>query len=578
MSHIRMNISRWLPILVGALFFTTSTPRSVANEDTPLDPADTSSPRATFASFIESCEDLYAMIHNENPDANKRDGAAYLQTKARIFRCLDLSTQTGLLRDHTASLAAIFLKETLDRIDLPSLDQIPGAAEIEALQTEGITLKQWILPHTEIIISRIEEGPHSGDYLFSTKTIERASEFFNRVKHLPYKPGATKDIYQWFLSDPGQHIAPLVRSLPNSLRTKFWGNHAVWQWLGLALTLSIATGVMATVYWFGRKRSQALRESANLVLYCLSLAFPIAAMLIPLLVGNIVRDQLRISGSTLTIVMISTSIIFLLAAMHVIVAAGSRIAELIISSPNIHPKGLDAQLVRIVCRVLAITASTVVFLEGGKHLGIPITTLLAGAGVGGLALALAAQDSLKNFFGSMMIILDKPYRIGERVVIKGHDGFVEEIGLRSTKLRLLTGHQMSIPNEEAARSDIENIGRRPHIRRLSNIRLPLDTSPELAERAVEIVRSVLDEHEGMNPELPPRIYFNEINDDSLNLLMCYWFHPPDYDAFLAHSQQINLHIGREFAAAGLQFALPTRSAYIDDRAKPTAATTSRPTS
>ena len=96
----------------------------------------------------------------------------------------------------------------------------------------------------------------------------------------------------------------------------------------------------------------------------------------------------------------------------------------------------------------SIVAAVIVFLEGGKYLGIPLTTLLASAGVGGVAVALAAQDSLKNFFGTMMIILDKPYRLDERIVIKGYDGFVEEIGLRSTKLRLLNGHQATIPNED----------------------------------------------------------------------------------------------------------------------------------
>ncbi|MBW2172338.1 MAG: mechanosensitive ion channel [Deltaproteobacteria bacterium] len=161
-----------------------------------------------------------------------------------------------------------------------------------------------------------------------------------------------------------------------------------------------------------------------------------------------------------------------------------------------------------------------------------------------------------------MVFLDKPYRVGQRIVVKGHDGVVEEIGLRSTKLRLLTGHQTSIPNDEMARADIENIGRRPHIRRLGNIAIPFDTPPEKAEKAVKIVEQILDNHEGMNPELPPRAYFNEFNRDSLNIIFIYWYHPPNYWDFLALNQRVNTQIMQEFEKEGIKFALPETTTHV----------------
>ena len=128
--------------------------------------------------------------------------------------------------------------------------------------------------------------------------------------------------------------------------------------------------------------------------------------------------------------------------------------------------------------------------------------------LGGLAVALAAQDTLKNLLGSIMILLDKPYRVGQRIVAKGHDGIVEEIGLRSTRLRLLTGHQTAIPNDEMARIDIENIGRRPHIRRVANIGITYDTPLEKIEKAVDIILKILDNNEVMYTEFPPGAYFS----------------------------------------------------------------------
>jgi MscS family membrane protein len=210
-------------------------------------------------------------------------------------------------------------------------------------------------------------------------------------------------------------------------------------------------------------------------------------------------------------------------------------------------------------KVIIIIIAVLLWLD---NIGFNVSTLLAGLGVGGLAVALAAQDTLKNLLGTIMILLDRPYKVGQRIVVNGHDGVVEDVGLRSTKMRLLTGHQTTVPNEQMAKVDVENIGRRPHIRRLSNITITYDTPPEKAEKAVQIIRDILDDHEGMDPEFPPRVYFNEFNPASLNILMLYWYHPPDYWGFLAFNQMVNLQIMLEFEKEGIKFAFPTTTTYL----------------
>ena len=217
------------------------------------------------------------------------------------------------------------------------------------------------------------------------------------------------------------------------------------------------------------------------------------------------------------------------------------------------------QPARTAIRITLVTAAVLFWLD---NIGLKISTLLAGLGVGGLAVALAAQDTLKNLLGSIMILLDKPYKVGQRIVAKGHDGVVEEIGLRSTRMRLLTGHQTTIPNDEMARIDIENIGRRPHIRRLANIGITYDTPPEKIEKAVDIILKILDNHEGMDPEFPPRAYFSEYNPYSLNILVLYWYHPADYWGYMEFSQGVNLQIAREFHSEGIKFAFPTSTTYL----------------
>jgi MscS family membrane protein len=214
---------------------------------------------------------------------------------------------------------------------------------------------------------------------------------------------------------------------------------------------------------------------------------------------------------------------------------------------------------RTAIRITLVTAAVLFWLD---NIGLKVSTLLAGLGVGGLAFALAAQDTLKNLLGSIMILLDKPYKVGQRIVAKGHDGVVEEIGLRSTRIRLLTGHQTTIPNDEMAKIDIENIGQRPHIRRLTNIGITYDTPPEKIERAVDIILKILDNHEGMDLDFPPRAYFNEYHPYSLNILVLYWYHPADYWGYMEFSQRVNLQIAREFHNEGIKFAFPTSTTYL----------------
>ena len=217
------------------------------------------------------------------------------------------------------------------------------------------------------------------------------------------------------------------------------------------------------------------------------------------------------------------------------------------------------QPVRTFSKIVIVLLFVLLWLN---NIGYNVSTVLAGLGIGGLAVALAAQDTLKNLIASIMILLDKPYRVGQRIVVKGHDGIVEEIGLRSTKMRLLTGHLTTIPNDEMARTDVENIGRRPHIRRLTNITITYDTPQEKVEKAVSIILEILDNHEGMDAEFPPRAYFNEFNPASLNLLVLYWYHPADYWGFMQHSQQVNLQIMQRFEEEGINFAFPTTTTYL----------------
>jgi MscS family membrane protein len=271
---------------------------------------------------------------------------------------------------------------------------------------------------------------------------------------------------------------------------------------------------------------------------------------------RVVEEAMTLRGTPLYVASFSASVVTLLGAIIVVFGAAGRIAAMIIATRWVTPVGLNAQLIRISCRLASIVAAAIIFLEGGHYLGIPLTTLLASAGIGGLAVALAAQDTLKSLFGTIMLLADKPFRVGERIIFGKYDGVVEDIGLRSTRIRLLTGHQAHIPNDELARTDIENVGRRPHIRRTATIELPSDTPLAKVKRALQIIRKAVDNHEGMEEDFPPRVFLRDMNESSIGIVMFYWYHPAEYWDYLAFTEKVNLDIMEQLEAEDIPFAAP----------------------
>ncbi|MDO9541971.1 MAG: mechanosensitive ion channel family protein [Kiritimatiellia bacterium] len=224
---------------------------------------------------------------------------------------------------------------------------------------------------------------------------------------------------------------------------------------------------------------------------------------------------------------------------------------------------VDDVLAPLIGKSIRITVFILALLNVIQQVsGKSITTILAALGVGGLAIALAGQDTIKNFFGSLVILIDKPFEIGERIVVDNFDGPVESIGFRSTRIRTFEGHQITIPNSEMVNNTVQNIGRRPYIRHLVNITITYDTPPEKVQRALDIIKEILSNHEGLNPEFPPRVFFNNFNDSALNIIMIYWYHPPDYWKYMQFCEHVNLQMLERFNAEGIDFAFPTQTIHL----------------
>lgn len=231
---------------------------------------------------------------------------------------------------------------------------------------------------------------------------------------------------------------------------------------------------------------------------------------------------------------------------------------------------IDDMLIPIIGKSLRVVIVILVVLQSAQALSDqPITSILAGIGIGGLALGLAAQDTIRNFFGSLMIFADKPFNVGELINLNDKLGTIQEVGVRTTKIRTLDGHLLTVPNGVLANTTIHNIGKRQFIRRVFSVTITYDTPPAKVDRALEILKEILDNHEGMNEDFPPRVYFDDLNADSLNLICFYWFHPPDYWSYMEFTEKVNRQIFRRFNEEGIDFAFPTQTIHLaGDKKRP----------
>jgi small-conductance mechanosensitive channel len=202
----------------------------------------------------------------------------------------------------------------------------------------------------------------------------------------------------------------------------------------------------------------------------------------------------------------------------------------------------------------------VVLLLVLDNLGVDVTALVAGLGVGGIAVALAVQNILGDLFASLSIVLDKPFTIGDFLIIDDYLGSVEHIGLKTTRMRSLSGEQLVFSNTDLLKSRIKNYGRMFERRVIFDIGVTYQTPREKLQMIPDIIRSAIEAQE---PVRFDRSHFRAYGDFSLSFETVYYVLKPDYNLYMDIQQAINLHIHARFEAEGIEFAYPTQTLFVE---------------
>lgn len=218
---------------------------------------------------------------------------------------------------------------------------------------------------------------------------------------------------------------------------------------------------------------------------------------------------------------------------------------------------LDDQLLPILRKGIKVSIWFLALMMAASNAGYDIMTILAGLGIGGLALALAAQDTVKNLFGGVTIFTDKPFKLNDRVKISGFDGSIREIGLRSTRLETLEGRMVTIPNSKFTDNPTENISSEPNRKVVVQLGLTYDTDAAKMQKAMDVLLEISNN----NPDTEEKVLtgFTGFGDFALQITYIYYI-KKDSD-ILATQTAMNMEILKKFAENGLEFAFPTQTIY-----------------
>lgn len=443
-------------LLASAMLYASSGRVPVADE---LAPPDTATPQSTLAGLQREVATAEAIIrpafekHIHSPglfaSAETDDAAALARAHLdRAMRYLDLSTLAPTSRERVGTERVLMLGEILERVAI--------AKAIGDAPTPAASVDRWNVPGTDIRIGRIPSGPRAGEFLFSSGTVDRIPDYYAAVYRTPDQDDF--DFYKFYALSPGDLIPPkwygLVLKLPDWALDDY-GDQALWQWAGFALVLALF--VVATVSSFALGRTRLLGAGP-----WRRLIRPLGCLLAAL-VADILLQQINITGATYQAAKVVLHVVAYLAAAWAFLLAMLGIANVVASASGMRPKSIDAGMLRLALRILGVVGAGCILAYGASELGVPLMGIVAGLGVGGLAVALAAQPTLENLIGGVIIFADRPVRVGDQCKFGDISGTVEEIGIRSTRVRAADRTLITIPNADFSKQRLINTDRRDYL-------------------------------------------------------------------------------------------------------------------
>jgi MscS family membrane protein len=465
---------------------------------------------------------------------------SYLQNNEYRNESIAAKTLSFVGSESQKAKLSVYLKEILDFNDLFIIqDHLPDNPSY----IDTITNKAIFTPFEKFpVIYLIKEG---NKWLYSPETVDQIIALHQDIES------------SW--------QTKLMRSIPNIGHKKLIFGLELWQLFGLLVLILLSIVFKKIFTWivsrfishyvvrFGRE------EIAQQ--FIVPVAKPISLILIALCVINIL-PAFNIPIQINHYLLLGTKVFASIAVVMVFYKLVDLVNYFLARFAEKTESTLDDQLVPLVNKSLKIFIAIAGSLIVLQNFNVNVTALLAGLSIGGLAFALAAQDTIKNLFGSIMIFIDRPFQIGDWVVSTDFEGVIEEVGFRSTRVRTFANSLVSIPNGKLADQTIDNMGRRVFRRYNTSLGLTYDTPVELIETYVKGLKEIVKLHPHTRKDYY-EIHFHSYGDFSLNILVYIFFEAPDWSEELVARHEFNLETKKLAEALGINFAFPTQTIQIE---------------
>jgi MscS family membrane protein len=485
---------------------------------TPEPPAD--SPRASVRRFLDLCragEFGEASAYLDLSDNQKAEGA---QLARRLKAVLD--AQIWVQTDHVSARS---WGEPSDKLPtgVEEIGTIPGPAGPEPVR---------------LVRRRLTEGNR---WIFSRNTVDHIDDWYGRLRD------------RWLREYLPER---LLRPGPQEL---LW-----WQWIALPVLFLLALAAGKVLGWATRKAlaQMVLRTRATWDDALLSRLGGPLTLLWAVVSVELTLPRLALYAPAEAFVGRLSTAAFYVAVFwfleRSIEVAGTRFLD----RPGSPQNAAARSLVPLGTRALKVAVFAVAVIAALSALGYPVGSLVAGLGIGGVALALAAQKTVENLFGSLSIGVDQPFRVGDFITVDGTvTGTVESIGLRSTRIRTLDRTLVTIPNGKLADMRVESFTLRDRIKLACTLSLSRGTSAAATRAVVEGARAYLAAHPRIWPE--PSVALAKIGESSLDVEILAWFQTTSWDEFLPMREEALLALLEVVETAGAHLAYPTRTLRMD---------------
>mgnify|MGYP000621763799 CR=1 FL=1 len=542
--------------------------------DNPISPPDTSSPRATLESFVyimNEVNTIWLSVRDSYDSSNRfflteeeeEELVLVRALLAKAAQTFDLGDIPVTSRENASIEITLQLQEILDRIPSPEFADIPGAPAGSSKRSGHASdlPDHWTLPGTSINLLRQESGERRGHYLFSKSSVERIPEDYAVVRVLPITADRGEDLFEYYIYTPGNLIAPLwydvIEAGPSWLQLHF-ADQAYWQWLALAALLALfALGLGYYVRW--RKwRAVSVNEGTRIVHAILN---PVIVILAASFFRYLCEDQINITGMPLVAIGTTTTAIIWSATAWMVYQLLQLLYVWFANSSGAARDGLDVSLLRTGFRVFSLAIALIVLGYGATQIGIPIYGVIAGLGVGGLAIALAAQPTIENLIGGIILYADRMVRVGEFCQFDDLAGTVESIGIRSTRIRALDRTLITVANADLAKRKIINYSYRDQFHFRHKLGLRYETSQDALKRILAAIHDYLAAHEKVLED-PLRVRLIGFDDYAVTIDVYAYVQAASTADFMEVQEDLLFDIRAIVEANGSDFAYPSSTVYL----------------